>query len=187
MYAFGLEECGDYRAAERYGRAAIDANARDAWAAHAVIHVFEMEGRQADGLAFVAATSPDWGPSFFAVHNWWHSALYHLELGQLDAALAVYDDRVAAEGLATPLGQLDAASLLWRLWLYGVEPGDRASELADAVTAWVHDSAHVFNDWHATMALTLAGRIADAEALAAELPARARGTNRFMVEGPAST
>jgi hypothetical protein len=31
---------------------------------------------EADGLAFVAETSRDWGPSYFAVRNWWHSALY---------------------------------------------------------------------------------------------------------------
>jgi tetratricopeptide (TPR) repeat protein len=182
MYAFGLEECGDYRAAERHGRAALDASRHDAWAAHAVIHVFEMEGRQEEGLAFVSASSADWGPSFFAVHNWWHSALYHLELGQLAEALAVYDDQVAAKGMAIPLGQLDAASLLWRLWLHGVDPGDRADELARAFEPGLHDSAYCFNDWHAAMALGLAGRLETAERLVAELPVRSRGTNKVMLE-----
>jgi hypothetical protein len=182
MYAFGLEECGDYRAAERYGRAALAANARDAWAAHAVLHVFEMEGRQADGLVFVAETSRDWGPSFFAVHNWWHAGLYHLELGQLWQALAVYDDRVAAQGLATPLGRVDAASLLWRLWLHGADVGGRASDLADAFEATLPDSAHCFNDWHAAMALALAGRPGDAYGLVADLATRASGTNKIVLQ-----
>jgi tetratricopeptide (TPR) repeat protein len=182
MYAFGLEECGDYRAAERYGRAALAANARDAWAAHAVLHVFEMEGRQADGLAFVAETARDWGPSYFAVHNWWHSGLYRLELGQLRHALAVYDDCVAAQGLATPLGRADAASLLWRLWLHGADIGGRASALADAFEATLSDSAYCFNDWHAVMTLTLAGRLGTAYGLTAELATRASGTNKVMLE-----
>ena len=91
MYAFGLEECGDYGAAERHGRAALDVQRRDVWAAHAVIHVLEMEGRQPEGLAFVAASAPDWSHSYFAVHNWWHSALYRLELGQETEAISVYD------------------------------------------------------------------------------------------------
>jgi hypothetical protein len=182
MYAFGLQECGDYRAAERYGHAALAANVRDAWAAHAVLHVFEMEGRQADGLAFVAGTAPDWGPSSFAGHNWWHSGLYHLELGQLRAALAIYDDRVAAQGLATPLGRADAASLLWRLWLHGADIGGRASALADAFETTLSDSAYCFHDWHAVMALALAGRLGTAFGLVADLTTRATGTNKVMLE-----
>ena len=182
MYAFGLQECGDYRAAERYGRAALAADARDAWAAHAVLHVFEMEGRQADGLAFVAETARDWGPSYFAGHNWWHSGLYRLELGQLRHALAVYDDCVAAQGLATPLGRADAASLLWRLWLHGADIGGRPDALADAFEGSLSDSAHCFHDWHAVMALALAGRLETAYGLTAELATRASGTNKAMLQ-----
>jgi tetratricopeptide (TPR) repeat protein len=182
MYAFGLQECGDYRAAERYGRAALAVNARDAWAAHAILHVFEMEGRQADGLAFVAETARDWGASYFAVHNWWHAGLYHLELGQLRHALAIYDDCVAAQGLATPLGRADATSLLWRLWLHGADIGDRGSALADAFEATWSDSAYCFNDWHAVMALALAGRLGTAYGLVAELTTRASGTNKVMLD-----
>jgi tetratricopeptide (TPR) repeat protein len=182
MYAFGLEECGDYRAAERCGRAALAANARDAWAAHALLHVFEMEGRPADGLAFVAETARDWGASYFAVHNWWHSGLYQLELGQLRQALAIYDDCVAGQGLATPLGRADAASLLWRLWLHGADIGGRASVLADAFEATLSDSAYCFHDWHAIMALALAGRLRTAYGLVVELASRASGTNKTMLE-----
>jgi len=182
MYAFGLEECGDYRAAERYGRAALAVNARDAGAAHAILHVFEMEGRQADGLAFVAETARDWGASYFAVHNWWHSGLYHLELGQLRHALAIYDDCVAAQGLATPLGRADATSLLWRLWLHGADIGERGSALAGAFEATLSDSAYCFNDWHAVMALALAGRLGTAYGLVAELTTRASGTNKVMLD-----
>jgi tetratricopeptide (TPR) repeat protein len=182
MYAFGLAECGSYRAAERYGHAALAANARDAWAAHAVLNVFAMEGRQADGLAFVAGTAPDWGPSSFAGRNWWHSALYHLELGQLRPALVIYDDRVAAQGLATPLGRADAASLLWRLWLHGADIGGRASALADAFEPTLSDSAYCFHDWHAVMALALAGRLGAAYGLVADLSTRATGTNKVMLQ-----
>ena len=32
--------------------------------------------------------------SYFAVHNWWHRALYHLELGEIDQVSALYDGHI---------------------------------------------------------------------------------------------
>jgi tetratricopeptide (TPR) repeat protein len=182
MYAFGLEECGDYRAAERHGRAALDADRRDVWAAHAVIHVLEMEGRQSEGTAFAKASAPDWGPSFFAPHNWWHYALYHLELCREPEAVAVYDGPLTALGLASPLYQVDAASLLWRLSLQGTPLARRAEELAGIIEATLGGSTYCFNDWHAVMALGLAGHLSTAADLVADLPGRATGTNKTMLD-----
>ena len=59
-HAFGLEETGDYAAAERAGREAIDYNPSDIWAAHAVAHVFEMTGRPRDGVAWVDSLQSNW-------------------------------------------------------------------------------------------------------------------------------
>ena len=39
MHAFGLEETGDYAAAERAGRTRVELEPRDGWAQHAVAHV----------------------------------------------------------------------------------------------------------------------------------------------------
>lgn len=75
MLAFGLEEMGDYGAAERAGRLALDLEPRNGWARHAVAHVLEMQDRRADGIAFMRADIPTWTEeSFFLVHNWWHLA-----------------------------------------------------------------------------------------------------------------
>lgn len=70
MYAFGLEECGEYRRAEEMGRRAVELNRRDCWAIHAVAHVMEMEGRQRDGVRWFTERTPDWTTeNFFQIHN----------------------------------------------------------------------------------------------------------------------
>ena len=36
----------------------------------------------------------DWAGSNFAIHLWWHTALYHLDLGEIDKVLEIYDTGV---------------------------------------------------------------------------------------------
>ena len=98
MHAFGLEEAGDYAKAEEAGRRAIDLEPLDSWAHHAVTHVMEMQGRAEDGIGWMIAREPYWTgeDNFFKVHNWWHRALFHLDLGQVDRVLALYDGHIRA-------------------------------------------------------------------------------------------
>src|SRR6266480_2892764 len=157
IYAFGLEENADYRQAESRARAALDCNPRDVWSVHALAHVFEMEGSQRDGVDFLAASAPDWSPSFFAIHNWWHRGLYHLELGEIGEALALYDDPIRAGRSTEWLDVVDAAALLWRLSLFGVDVTERAEQLAADIDDLVSSPVYIFNDWHAVMPFGLAG------------------------------
>jgi len=157
MYAFGLEENAVYRQAESRARAALDHNPRDVWSVHALAHVFEMEGRQRDGVGFLSRTADDWSGSFFAIHNWWHRTLYHLELGEIDEALALYDSPIRARPSTEWLDVVDAAALLWRLSLFGADVTDRAAQLAADIDDLVGDPVYIFNDWHAVMAFGLAG------------------------------
>ena len=157
IYAFGLEENADYRQAEARARAALDHNPRDVWSVHALAHVFEMEGSQRDGVEFLTSSAPDWSPSFFAIHNWWHRGLYHLELGEISEALALYDDPIRAGRSTEWLDVVDAAALLWRLSLFGVDVTERAEQLAADIDDLVSSPVYIFNDWHAVMAFGLAG------------------------------
>ena len=75
-----------------------------------------------------------WGAgNLFTVHNWWHLALYELEAGRPERALAIYDAEIHHAGsLGVPIEMLDASALLWRLLLDGVDTGGRFGPLADA-------------------------------------------------------
>ncbi len=168
MQAFGLEESGHYEAAKDAGLAAIAVNPDDVWAVHAVTHAYEMRGRFASGVEFLTSREQDWGSgNLFTVHNWWHLALFHLELGDPSAALSIYDREVHHEASENVVLQLvDAAAMLWRLHLDGIDTGTRFATLADAwSTADDPRRWYAFNDVHATVAYVGAGRLGDAERL----------------------
>jgi hypothetical protein len=158
MYAFGLEETGDYAVAERLARQAVELQPRDGWAQHAAAHVMEMQGRRLDGIEWMRSHT-DWSVgSFFAVHNWWHLALYHLELGEIDAVLELFDGPINGHQSTVLLDLIDASALLWRLQLRGVELGDRWRSVAERWAPVAGAGNYSFNDMHAAMAFASAGR-----------------------------
>jgi tetratricopeptide (TPR) repeat protein len=180
MLAFGLEEAGAYEEAEALGREAVTRSPTDAWAIHAVAHVLEMQGRSGEGIAWYEAREADWAEaSFFAVHNAWHLALYHLERDDHPAALAVYDRLLRPGRRSLVLNLCDAAALLWRLHLAGVDAGERWPELAGAMAAKAEPGCHVFNDIHLALALAGAGRLAELEGLTTCLHALALGGSDY--------
>ncbi len=172
LWAFGLEENGDYRGAEAAAANALAGNPKDVWGVHALAHVFEMEGRHEPGVSFLSASSPDWAGSYFAVHNWWHLGLYLLELGRVDDALALYHERIRAARSTEWLNVIDAAALLWRLSLYGTDVAAPAAALAADISDLVDVPVYIFNDWHAVMTFGLAGQYAR--------NARVLGANRYL-------
>jgi tetratricopeptide (TPR) repeat protein len=159
MHAFGLEECGDYARAEREGRAALALNPYDAWAHHAVVHVLEMQGRVEEGAEWVASREAHWAvENFFAIHNWWHLALFHLDRGDVERVLGMYDRSIRGTKSKVVLDMVDASQLLWRLQLRGVDVRSRSQELAEAWAPLTKDGLYAFNDAHAAMAFLAAGR-----------------------------
>ncbi len=154
LYAFGLEETGELKRAEDFGREALARNPCDAWATHALAHVMETANRHEEGVVFLKSTRANWAHAhFIAHHNGWHLALFLIGQGRFDEVLADYD-RFTAPKLAddATLDRVDAASLLWRLELAGVDVGDRWAAVANTWMAHVDDHLLAFNDLHCAFA-----------------------------------
>ena len=176
-YAYGLEEAGDYTNAERLGRRAVDLNPCDIWAAHAVAHVAEMEGRRREGIAWIANAATHWhGCNNFAFHLRWHEALFRLDLDEHQRVIDIYDREVRAEHSDEYLDIANAVSLLWRLEQAEVDVGGRWRELAERARGHIDDHSLVFVDLHYLMALAAAG---DADAVEQFLGS----CERFATEG----
>jgi tetratricopeptide (TPR) repeat protein len=163
---FAHEESGNYDIAEPAGREAIALDKGDLWAAHAVAHVMEMQGRHAEGIAWLADLEPHWnGGNNLMHHLWWHRGLYHLERREFDEVLGLYDRRF--RNLQSPLTSAqpdlyidvqNAASMLFRLERQGVDVGTRWDEVADKAETRIGDCLSAFTLPHWMMALAATRR-----------------------------
>lgn len=101
------------------------------------------------------------------MHNWWHLALFHLDLEQFDEVLALFDGPIFGARSALVLDLVDATAMLWRLQLLGVEVGARWRAVADLWTPHAGVGLYAFNDAHAMLAFVSAGYRAQAETVLA--------------------
>ncbi len=180
MYAFGLEESGEYARAESLGRRAVEINGEDLWAVHAVAHVLEMQGRAEDGQVWLDQAPNAWDDrNPFKGHVWWHTAMFALARGQYDQVLEIYDHGVAPNPSDFYLDMQNAASMLARLDLVGVDVGDRWASLADMSEQRTGDHIIVFTEMHYMMALVHEGRVEAARKLLDSQRAFAETPNNF--------
>lgn len=165
FHGFGCEEAGDYVRAEDESRAAAELEPHSFWPHHTVSHVMEMTGRPEDGLGWMTAREAYWASpdNVTQVHIWWHKSLFHIELGQYDAALALYDGPILATLRPLAINLTNLSALLWRLDTLGC---DVAGRWRDLVTRWeghADGRCLVFTDVHAAMAELRSGQEALAE------------------------
>ena len=160
MYAYALEECGDYGQAETWGRQAVECNPGDLWAIHSVAHVLEMQGRSAAGVKWLHHTPQQWkAKNPFKAHVWWHAALFAIAQGDTDSVIALYDDALCSVNSESYVDVSNQAALLKRLALQGVDVGERWHALADFSAQRIHDHMLPFRDVHYCLALAADGRI----------------------------
>jgi hypothetical protein len=175
-HAFALEEHGAFRDAERIGRQAVAMEPADAWGLHAVGHVYEMQGRVEDGIAWFEAGRPTWTAcNNFAFHMAWHLALFHLERRDHGTVLSLYDTEVRPTATDDFRDMANAVSLLWRLEQDGVAVGERWSELGELALKRRRDMTLTFAALHNLVALLAVGEVAAARDLVQAMDGTARG------------
>jgi tetratricopeptide (TPR) repeat protein len=158
-HAFTLEETGEYAAAERTGLQGLQYATDDAWGLHAVAHVYDMTANPDAGIKLIEDNVAAWGHcNNFTYHVWWHKALLHLDRGELDVALALYDTKIRQDKTDDYRDIANATSLLMRLELEGMDVANRWAELADFSENRTEDSCLVFADLHYMLALAGANR-----------------------------
>ena len=164
MYAFGLEETGDYAQAEEFAKRALQLVPDHAGATHVIAHVLEMQGRNREGIEWLKSTRHIWEKNAgYAIHNAWHLALFHVDVDESHTALAIYDKVLAPNPASSPAALVDASALLWRLKLRGIELRWRWEALSDCWKAKPLAGQRAFSLMHAVMAFTAAGETALAE------------------------
>ena len=153
FYGFGLEEAGNYARAEATSREAAELEPHGYWPHHAVSHVMEMTGRPQDGLAWMSEREPLWSGKDNAsrTHIWWHKALFHVELGDYDAAMRIYDGPIVDTQRPVGISLTNASALMWRLETLGFDAGDRWKQLQALWAGHADGRLCLFADVHAAM------------------------------------
>lgn len=167
FYAFALEESRQYEKAEEVGYLAVELNPHVVWGIHGTAHALEMQGKVDQGSRFMDQYFDYWSKdNFFASHNAIHSILFKLEQEDLDAVVNLYDNFVFSENTPPIIApMIDGSSALWRLYLEGVDVGNRWQVLATKWKEKAFQTYHPFNNMHAMAALVGNGDEAEAQQL----------------------
>ena len=190
-------EAGNLSTGRTLSERAMGLRAENANAAHGLSHAMFEQGDMAVGRKFLTQWMPAHDrKSFLHGHLAWHVALTHLDEGDLDGALAIYEQHIKPAGRPYPPLNIftDGASLLWRLSLAGqagLQPHWR-DVVAYGEKYFPQAGAH-FADVHLALAAAMTGgdalekRLAQLEAREADgklMPGRAaidlcRGVRAF--------
>lgn len=153
--SFAQEETGSYAEAERNGLKALEFANDDAWGLHAVAHVYDMTGHVDRGISLIDSNGSAWSHcNNFRFHVWWHKALLHLDKGDFETALSLYDTKIRDEKSDDFRDFSNASSLLVRLELEGANVGQRWEELSQLAEKRSEDGCLVFADMHYMLALS---------------------------------
>jgi len=169
--AFTYHEVGRYAESRRLSERSLERYPGNANASHNIAHVCYETVDNEGGIAVLS----EWLHGYdqrapFYCHLAWHLALFELQCGRPERALAIYERDIAASSNPR-LAMIDGSALLWRFGLYecatGPLPWRRLADLATRVTR----PGFIFGDIHAALAYASAGDGAALSALVAGLRA----------------
>lgn len=175
-YAFAHNELGQHATARRLAQRSLELHPHSGHTAHTLAHIFFETGDYQGGAEFLIP----WLPGFsrqgqIFSHLVWHLALFELGCGRPERVQTLYDETIRPTVCpGSPLITLcDAAALLWRYDLYGLErpPGSR-QEIAAFVQANFPRPGITFGDIHCAFAYAAAGETAALEYLEEQLQER---------------
>jgi tetratricopeptide (TPR) repeat protein len=170
-------EAGNLATGRALSERAMGLRSANANAAHGLSHAMFEQGDMEAGRSFLAQWMPAHDrQSFLHGHLAWHVALTALDAGDLDGALAIYEQHIRPAGRPYPPLNIftDGASLLWRLSLAGragLEPHWR--DIAAYGEKYFPQAGAHFADVHFALAAAagsdaLETRLAQLEARAAD-------------------
>jgi len=165
MFAFALEESMMFPQAQAEAEKALKLVPTDTWAIHNYAHCLEMQAKTDEGLKWMYDKKCDWSPcQLLACHQYWHTALFHINNNQFDEAVELLDGEVLARCVnnCTTLDLHDAASMMYRMELvdlFGL--ANKGNSREDSHKRWSgvyevckpHKADHLlgFNDAHFMM------------------------------------
>ena len=171
-YGWALAENGEVARGRAMLERSLDLRRENANGVHALVHAMFEGGAGAESDALIEAWLPAYDRSgLLYAHIAWHAAITALERGEVEAALAIYDDKVRPPvSQALPINVVsDGASLLWRLDAYGHgAPRDLWREVSDYARAAFPRAGHAFLDAHMALIEASTG---DRQALEARISA----------------
>lgn len=157
LLSFVKHELGRFEESRRLSEHSLALYPRNANAVHNLAHVFYETVDLNGGVTFLDTWLTDYHPQApFYCHLVWHKALFELSAGRYEQALALFDQGIRGN-IMSRSALPDAASLLWRLYLYGYTktlPWDAASTIAVRLAP---RPGFGFNDAHAAFVHAVTG------------------------------
>lgn len=161
MHAISLCETGQAAESEALMDRSLALNASNANASHFKAHAMYESGQSRDGRAFLDTWMKDYDPrGVLFGHLSWHSALWALHAGDIDAVWAAVDGGVGpGDGSSLPINVLtDTAAIYGRAEMMGFAvPPERWRALSDFAAQYFPATGQSFADIHAALAHAMAG------------------------------
>ncbi|WP_433825931.1 hypothetical protein ACQP2E_27960 [Actinoplanes sp. CA-015351] len=178
VYGFSLEENGQIEPAVEHCRIALDRNADDVYAMHAMVHCLYETGRHDEGARYIQEYMRSRDSSTpMRIHIWWHYALFELYAENIREVLACYRIGIRRKAALRSAEDLDAVTLLWRLAL--IKPSlDLSAYWESLFQDWqpyLDENWYLFNDFHAYIAYCQVGDLGRADSLLEAVQARGEG------------